>query len=78
MNGNEDFPFDQLFYSEFLTNMSLITVMSLQKTSFNRQVPSYRKETICASNSLLFLDDRPVTEDERMLARAWKEGGLLF
>jgi hypothetical protein len=56
----------------------MISVLSLQKTTLNREVPSYRKETICASNSLLFLDDRPVTEDERMLAKAWKEGGLLL
>jgi len=58
--------------------LTLLSVLTLQKTKFNREVPSYRKETICASNSLLFLDDRPVTEDERMLAKAWKEGGIIF
>jgi hypothetical protein len=25
---------------------------------------------------LKFLDERPVTDDERMLIEAWKEGGL--
>lgn len=41
-----------------------------------RAVPNYRKETILALNQLLFLDDRPVTGDERKLAQAWKKGGL--
>lgn len=41
-----------------------------------RAVPNYRKETILALHQLLFLDDRPVTGDERKLAQAWKKGGL--
>jgi hypothetical protein len=41
-------------------------------------VPSYRKETINAATGLLFLDDRPVSEEERALARAWKQGGLVL
>jgi hypothetical protein len=43
--------------------MTLISILSLQNTTFNRSVPSYRKETINAGKALMFLDDRPVTED---------------
>ena len=39
-------------------------------------MPSYRKETINKLKHLTFLDERPVTKDERMMAEAWKTGGL--
>ena len=52
--------------------------MSIQNTTFSRSAPNYRKETIAIAKSLKFLDDRPVTGDERMLAEAWKKGGLVL
>ena len=52
--------------------------MSLQNTVFNRSVGSYRKETINVAPTLLFLDDRPVTKDTKLLAQAWKQGGLVL
>jgi hypothetical protein len=64
-------------YSDFLPKMK-VTVLSLQGTLIPKNVPSYRKETITVTKSLKYLDDRPVTEDERMLAEAWKKGGLLL
>ena len=78
LSSNTDFAYDPLFYSEFLQEMKLVTVLSLQNTVFNRSVGSYRKETINVAPTLLFLDDRPVTEDEKLLAQAWKQGGLVL
>jgi hypothetical protein len=72
LNSNQDFQFDPRFFEELLQQMTLISVLSLQQTAFNRSVSSYRKETINAGSAILFLDDRQVTEDERSLARAWK------
>ena len=55
-----------------------MTVLGLSNTSFSRNVPSYRKETINAVKSLTYLDERPVSPEERMLAEAWKTGGLVL
>ena len=61
LSSNTEFAYDLLFITEFLPEMKLVTVLSLQNTLFNRSVGSYRKETINAAPGLLFLDDRPVT-----------------
>ena len=50
--------------------------MTLTNTLIPKELPSYRKETICACKTLLYLDTRPVTAQERALSEAWKEGGL--
>lgn len=55
--------------------MNILTLY-IKDTKFSRGIPSYRKETICRLKSLTFLDERPVTKDERLMAEAWKSGGL--
>jgi hypothetical protein len=64
--------------SDLYTYLEKIPVLTLflKDTKFSRGMPNYRKEMICKLKSLTFLDERPVTKDERMLAEAWKEGGL--
>ena len=77
LSKNEDLEYSPLVHTELLPKLKLI-ILSIQSTTFSRSAPSYRKETIATSKSLRFLDDRPVTEDERMLAEAWKKGGLVL
>jgi Leucine-rich repeat (LRR) protein len=76
LSGNESLDYDPLMYSELLSKMK-ITVLSLQRTLMSRSVPSYRKTTINAIQSLLFLDEKPVTEEERLLVEAWTKGGIV-
>ena len=72
--SNNPLPEDlELF--DYLQQIPLLTLF-LKDTKFSRGVPSYRKETICRVKKLTFLDERPVTSDERMMAEAWKSGGL--
>lgn len=77
LSGNECLDYNPLMYSELLSKMK-ITVLSLQHTLMSRSVPSYRKTTINAIRSLLFLDEKPVTEEERLLAEAWAKGGIVL
>lgn len=53
--GNECLDYNLMMYSELLAKMK-ITVLSLQNTLMSRSVPNYRKTTINAIKSLLFLD----------------------
>jgi dynein assembly factor 1 len=57
--------------------MQMLTIINVANTLFRRSITSFRKETISRLPSLLYLDDRPVTKDERKLAEAWKKGGLI-
>ena len=41
-----------------------------------RAIPNYRKTVIAACKKLMYLDDRPVFEDERRLVMAWVSGGV--
>ena len=52
-----------------------LKVLYLKGNPVVRKIPSYRKELISRLHHLKHLDDRPVFENERLLARAWKEGG---
>jgi hypothetical protein len=40
-----------------------------------RKIKMYRKKLICGFKKLLYLDDRPVKEIDRIAAVAWMEGG---
>lgn len=62
--------------SDVLSKMSKLKVLMLKDTPFTRMTPSYRKQVILSVSTLTFLDERPVTEDERFLTLAWKKGGL--
>ena len=55
---------------------SKISVLTQTGTPIPKDTPSYRKTTICSCPTLLYLDDRPVTADERALAEARKKGGF--
>ena len=44
----------------------------MKETKFSRGINNYRKEVIFNMKKLSFLDDRPVTEQERLLVEAWK------
>lgn len=41
-----------------------------------QKIPSYRKTVISRLHALTFLDDRPVSDEERLQIEAWAKGGL--
>jgi len=46
-------------------------VFILKDTPLVRLTSAYRKKNILSMDFLTFLDDRPVTKDEVILAKAW-------
>lgn len=64
--ANELLDYDPLIYTEILSKLN-VTVLAMNQTMLSRNTLNYRKETIYAMKSLKFLDERPVTDDERML-----------
>ena len=56
--------------------MKRVKVLILKETPFVRLTSAYRKKVILSMKYLTFLDDRPITKDEKTLAKAWSEGGV--
>lgn len=50
--------------------------LKLGGNPFIKKVKEYRKRLICALPNLTFLDEYPVTVEERRLALAWERGGV--
>ena len=52
-----------------------LTVLYLRNTPIVRGFKSYRKKFVSTLLKLKFLDERPVTSNERRLCEAWAKGG---
>lgn len=61
---------------EVLMKMPNLAVLYLQNNPVCKSIPNYRKTLITKLPGLKYLDDKPVFEDERRFAEAWKRGGL--
>lgn len=53
-----------------------LKVLYLQGNPVCRKIDYYRKKIISDIPTLKYLDDRPVFEEDRRRAEAWKEGGM--
>lgn len=56
--------------------MPKLKVLYLLNNSCIKKIKNYRKNVISDLPSLLYLDDRPVFEDDRRNAEAFTRGGL--
>lgn len=61
---------------EVLAKMPNLAVLYMQNNPFCKEISNYRKTVITSLPNLKYLDDRPVFDDERRFAEAWKRGGL--
>ena len=67
---------DKEMVTEILAKMPNLAVLYMQNNPVCKEIPHYRKTMIISLPTLKYLDDRPVFEDERRFAVAWKRGGL--
>uniref|UniRef100_A0A7S4BMU3 Dynein assembly factor 1, axonemal homolog n=1 Tax=Chrysotila carterae TaxID=13221 RepID=A0A7S4BMU3_CHRCT len=61
---------------DVLAAMPSLSVLQLQGNPLISKVPSYRRTVIARCKALMYLDDRPVFEEERLAVAAWQVGGL--
>lgn len=61
---------------EVLVKMPNLAVLYMQNNLVCKSISNYRKTLITKLPHLKYLDDKPVFEDERRFAEAWKRGGL--
>lgn len=60
---------------DLLKQLPELKVLYLKGNPCVKHIPSYRKTVISTISTLMYLDDRPVFENERRLADAWAQGG---
>jgi dynein assembly factor 1 len=53
-----------------------LKVLYFKGNPIQKEMKSYRKTMICRLPNLVYLDDRPIFEDERLRAEAWGRGGV--
>lgn len=61
---------------EILERLPNLKALQLSGNPCIRSITNYRKTVVARCKSLLYLDDRPVFDDERRLVTAWATGGL--
>jgi dynein assembly factor 1 len=67
---------DKAIIEEILMKMPNLSVLYMQNNPVCKEINHYRKTLIISIPTLKYLDDRPVFDDERRFAEAWKRGGL--
>ena len=60
---------------DFFANFDDLRVIYLKNNQIVRKISNYRKQMVSGIKKLKYLDDRPVSADERKLCEKWKEGG---
>lgn len=63
-------------FLEVIKPLASLRVLRMNGNEVTRNMKNYRRRIILAFPDLQFLDDGPVTEDDRRLANAWSVGGL--
>lgn len=61
---------------EVLVKMPKLKVLYMQGNEITKKIPSYRKTVIAKIPTLMYLDDRPVFEEDRRHAEAFARGGI--
>jgi len=61
---------------EVLIKMPKLKVLYMQGNEITKKIPSYRKTVIAKIPTLMYLDDRPVFEEDRRHAEAFARGGI--
>lgn len=61
---------------DILRAMSNLSVLYLTGNPVVQKIKSYRKTLISSLPKLHYLDDRPVTDEERLACEAWSHGGV--
>jgi dynein assembly factor 1 len=56
---------------DIITQMPQLRCLYLAGNPVVSKIPSYRKAMIARCTQLTYLDDRPVTEEERLWSQAW-------
>ncbi|KAK8885940.1 Dynein assembly factor 1, axonemal [Tritrichomonas musculus] len=63
-------------FLDIIKPLTLLRVLRMNGNEVTRNMKNYRRRVILGFPDLQFLDDSPVTEDDRRLAKAWEAGGL--
>jgi len=67
---------DPAILEEVIYKMRDLTVLYMQGNPVCRKIDYYRKKIISDIPNLRYLDDRPVFEEDRRRAEAWRRGGM--
>mmetsp|Transcript_14428 Transcript_14428/g.10161 ORF Transcript_14428/g.10161 Transcript_14428/m.10161 type:complete len:140 (-) Transcript_14428:378-797(-) len=60
---------------EFFSEMQTLLILNFRHNPIMKTITGFRK-TLCSSMAkLAYLDDRPISDTERLFAKAWKKGG---
>jgi len=67
---------DPAILPEILEKLPNLTLLECKGNSFRDKIPDFRKTMIARLPKLRYLDERPVTEEDRRRAHAFAEGKL--
>lgn len=67
---------DPAILEQIIYKLPNLKVLYLQGNPVCRKIDYYRKKIISDIPTLKYLDDRPVFEEDRRRAEAWKKGGM--
>lgn len=62
---------DTAVIDDIITQLPQLRCLYLAGNPVVSKVPNYRKSVIARCSQLTYLDDRPVSDEERLLAEAW-------
>ena len=75
VNLNNNIISDERFL-DIISGLKKLRVLRMEGNPVTRAMKNYRRRIILQFPDLRFLDDAPVTDEERRLVNAWNEGGI--
>lgn len=75
LNMNDNQIKDEQF-AEIIRPLTLLRVLRMNGNEVTRNMKNYRRRITLEFEDLKFLDDAPVTDEDRRLALAWSKGGI--